>query len=101
GADEEACERTLEIAQATIEAWDKAGWAIALDTAERSWAAGELPIGAPCDLLATLKPEEPAMKVAGGLWLVPDGARPPPGAGGWAAVDRKGSIGLPPAEQAG
>lgn len=79
GAEPEALERCLEIAQATIREWDLRGFAVGLRTAALYLAPGSTSLEAMLDTLARVALEERAIAAeGGGLWLVPKGAPAPP-----------------------
>lgn len=94
GASDEAFERTLELAQATIVEWDLAGYAVALRTARTVLPPGVESIDAMLDHLAILELED-AMSPAelpGALWLVPEGVAWPRDVGPSAIVSRTGTV---------
>ncbi|MBK6684129.1 MAG: hypothetical protein IPG45_06615 [Deltaproteobacteria bacterium] len=81
GADPEAFERALELAQAMIIEWDRRGFAVGLYTLRSRIEPGELSLEGMLDRLATLALEPPGSpSEPGALWLVPSGANPPSGA---------------------
>lgn len=81
GADAEAFERTLELAQAIIVEWDRRGFAVGLATLRALIEPGELSVEGMLDRLAALTLEVPGtLRQPGALWLVPSGASAPGGA---------------------
>jgi uncharacterized protein (DUF58 family) len=78
GADPEALERALEVAQAALRAWDAAGFAVGLSTNTRVFPPGGQPLDALLDHLAEVEPGPPrARPAADASSLVPQGAARP------------------------
>jgi hypothetical protein len=94
GAETEAFERALEVAQATLVAWDARGFAIALVTATELVAPDALSMTAMLDKLALLSLEAPELRANphNALWIVPRGANAPAGARVVALVDASGRV---------
>ncbi|MCK6551953.1 hypothetical protein L6R52_39345 [Myxococcota bacterium] len=95
GASPEAFERTLEIAQALLTAWDERGFAVGLVAMGRSFEPGESSLGALLDALALLEPGALDVHLPSpgrALWLVPVGAEAPAGARAIARITDSGAI---------
>lgn len=95
GADLDAFERTLEIAAATLLAWDEAGYAVGLRTAGGTWPPGSGSVADLLDVLAVAQIEAPVVADgdASPLWLVPYGAQAPvQSAADIATVQTDGSV---------
>jgi uncharacterized protein (DUF58 family) len=104
GADRDAFERTLEVAQATIVEWDRGGFAVSLRTAGSFFPAGT-PVDAMLDHLALVELERSfAGNVPfGALWLVPARAIAPTEvseSGTLAEVDVQGNLQFIESEEA-
>ncbi len=97
GADPLAFERSLEIAAATLEAWDAQGHAVGLRTASRVWAPGSTDLEGLLDAVALMQLESGQRFVDDGepLWIVPKGASRPIGDRiSCAVVDAEGRLEL-------
>jgi len=94
GADPHAFERTLEVAAATLLAWDADGYAVGLRTVGRRWTPGSATVSELLDALATLELEDPIADddTVAPLWLVPYGAAAPRRDGALARVDTDGTV---------
>jgi len=76
GTDPEAFERALELAQASIEAWDAQGWAVGLRAPGIELSPERATLPSLLDTLALLSiGTEPAALSEGAVWLVPQGAQ--------------------------
>jgi uncharacterized protein (DUF58 family) len=77
GANDEAFERAVEIAAATLVEWDRGGYAVGLRTASRSFAPGSSSISDLLDALSLLALESGTAVADDGdpVWIVPAGAR--------------------------
>ncbi len=75
-ADPEALERAIELAAATLEAWERLGYAIGLVTYDRVEKPGFATLNDVLDALASVDPSEPELRrvEAAPVWLVPSGA---------------------------
>lgn len=75
GAEPEALERALELAQATLEAWELQGWAVGLAVGAVELGPERAALGTLLDVLATVEPGTgPVTLDARAVWLVPTGA---------------------------
>lgn len=76
GADPEALERALELAQAALEAWDRRGWAVGLIVGERALGPESASLDTLLDALALVEVEAAAQALdERAVWLIPAGAR--------------------------
>lgn len=75
GASPEAIERSLELAQATLEAWERQGWAVGVLVGDRAFGPDGSGLAAMLDALALAEPASGALVLdERAVWLVPDGA---------------------------
>ncbi len=95
GADAEALERALELAQAALESWDRHGWAVGLVVDGRPLGPEAAGLDALLDALALVEAGESAQALdERAVWLVPAGARVVVhGAGTVIDVSASGAIG--------
>lgn len=102
GADPAAFEHALELAQATLTSWEERGFAPGLATAERAFEPASTGLPVLLDALAgaTLCPRYERVEGRAALWIVPQGATPPPGARAIARVGSSGSLVLSRVEAA-
>ncbi|MEL7368398.1 MAG: hypothetical protein AAFN74_05770 [Myxococcota bacterium] len=89
--DDEAWERTLEVAQAILTAWHRAGYAPGLTVGATRFPPGQVGPDSLQDALAraepaTFRPDGP------GLWLLPVGVTAPPGATKTVTIDGAGRV---------
>ena len=90
--DADAFERALEVAQAVLIEWERLGYAPGLSVGTARLPPGETSVDGLLDALAQAAPA-PVSTAGPGLWLVPEGTRPPDAGGRTVAVDAKGQVG--------
>lgn len=95
GADPQAFERALEVAQAVLMAWDERGFAVGLVTADRAYPPLTTSLEGLLDVLARLElVDASGPAIPAPLWIVPTGGRLGAEPAAIASVDARGEVAL-------